>query len=110
MSDTSSTTVRLHGFEKTWSHSYKVETYRFHLNLLHTRDALYMQGLITLESGLYLDDHASVRILDTQNQLLVEADISELGRFTLLAPWKDEYLVHLAVDDKSYFVDKLIIT
>jgi hypothetical protein len=110
MSETLSTTIRLHGFEKTWSQSYQIGKYRFHLSLLHSSEALYMQGLITLDNGLYLSEKASVSIFDSDEQDLIEADVSELGRFTLLAPWVSEYLIYLNVRQDQFFIDKLIIT
>ncbi len=110
MSETSSTTIRLHGFEKTWSQSYKIERYRFHLSLLHSREALYMQGLLTLDNGLYVVEKASVSILDSKEKVLIEAEVSELGRFTLLAPWMSEYLIYLNVGQDKFLMDTLKIT
>ena len=103
------TTIRLHGFEKTWSQSYTIESYRFHLSLLHSREALYMQGLLTLDSGLYLDEKATLQVYDDENQLLGEAGFTDLGRFTLLVSWTKDYLLNLKVGKNIYLIDRLSI-
>lgn len=96
----------LKGFEKTWSKSYELGVYRLHLSMLYTPDSLHLSGLITLANGLFPSEKLSFRV-HLDNLEVIEEEITDLGRFSLMIPHESSYDFYLNQKDDLVLVDKI---
>ncbi len=108
MSPTSRTKIMLKGFEKTWSKSYELAVYRLHLSMLYTPNSLHLSGLITLTNGLFPTEKL-IFCAHLANLEMIEEEISDLGRFSLMIAHETNYDFYLKQENDLVLVDKVII-